>query len=487
MFRPFLLVVAITALFCSAAQSKRLLEEEKERLRAKYEEHNERYRAGKESYQLGFNELSFLSKSEYRSSYLGYSKSIDRAMGKSEYAVHVEAGSGSSVVVDGEEVALDTPVDELPIAVDWRVATRWITPIKNQAQCGSCWAYASTATLEFYVNKAANRTMTLSTEQITSCPKNTLQCGGTGGCSGATPSVAYDYVIQSKGVTDADYMPYTGGTNITCVGGAISGDPSQEKFTCAEAETGQNPFTGANSTRMYATLTNYTILPANDYVTMMNAIAKIGPIAISIDAGSAADPNNPDADTFKSYSGGVFSGCDSKYGTNTTDLNHLMVLEGYGHDDESGEDFWLIRNSWRSNWGEGGYMRLKRTPQDATNCDWDNTPEDGFSCMLPNGPPDTLKVCGPCGMLSQGVIPLGATYLNQGTSKGLVYATSADVPTGGDDDDDDDSNEDLYFYLMITFAVLFGLTASIVVLMKVNANKYGSSMQGSSLTNPIHS
>ena len=484
MHRFPLFLVLFAALY-SAVARKNLLEERK-RLEKQYEAHNERYRAGQETYTVGFNDLSFLSNAEYRNSYKGYSKTMDRLMGKSKYAIQLEAGSGNSVMVDGVEVSLDTPVEDLPAAVDWRVATPYVTPIKNQAKCGSCWAYASTAVLEFYVNKAANRTMTLSTEQITSCPVNALQCGGTGGCEGGTPGVAYDYVIESQGVTDADFMPYTGGTNITCVGGANSGDPSQEKFTCLEAQTGVNPFTGVNSTRMYGTITNYTILPTNDYVTMMNAIAKIGPIAISIDAGSASDPNNPNADTFKTYSGGVYNGCDAKYNTNTTDLNHLMVLEGYGHDDELDEDFWLIRNSWRSNWGEGGYMRLKRTPQDGTNCDWDPTPEDGFSCMLPDGPPATLKVCGPCGMLSQGVIPLGAKYLNAGTSQGLVYAASATDSESTDviNDDNGDSDKNLYFYLMITFAILFGVAAGLCVMMKMNRNKYGMS-DGSSLTSPI--
>ena len=161
-----------------------------------------------------------------------------------------------------------------------------------------------------------------------------------------------------------------------------------------------------------------------------------------------------------------------------------MVLEGYGHDDELDEDFWLIRNSWRSNWGEGGYMRLKRTPQDGENCDWDPTPEDGFSCVLPDGPPATLKVCGPCGMLSQGVIPLGAKYLNAQTSTGLVYATSS--PSSPGDDNSDDNNEDTYFYLMITFAILFGVAAGFAVMFRMNANKYSMS-GGSSLTNPLHS
>ena len=132
-------------------------------------------------------------------------------------------------------------------------------------------------------------------------------------------------------------------------------------------------------------------------------------------------------------------------------------------------------------------MRLKRTPDDGANCDWDNEPEDGFSCQPP---PPTLKVCGPCGILSQGVIPLGATYLNAGSSTGLVYATSVadndDAILVGDNDDDSENNEDLYFYLMITFAVLFGVAAGTIVMMKINANRYRD-MKGSSLTNPLHS
>lgn len=128
--------------------------------------------------------------------------------------------------------------------------------------------------------------MTLSTQQLTECPRNILECGGTGGCDGATAAIAYDYIIQSHGLTDSEFMPYNWGTNITCA----NDDPSHLKFTCQEAETGIAP-NGNTSTRMYATLSNYTILPQNDYVTMMNAIAKVGPVVVNVDAGSYADPN----------------------------------------------------------------------------------------------------------------------------------------------------------------------------------------------------
>ena len=79
---------------------------------------------------------------------------------------------------------------------------------------------------------------------------------------------------------------------------------------------------------------------------MMKAIATVGPMAISVDAGKWHD-----------YESGIFSG------GNKTDpeLDHLVQLVGYGTDPESGGDYWLVRNSWTPLWGEAGYIRLARS------------------------------------------------------------------------------------------------------------------------------
>jgi len=96
----------------------------------------------------------------------------------------------------------------------------------------------------------------------------------------------------------------------------------------------------------------------------MNAVATLGPIAVSVDAS-----------TWHSYESGVFNGCSY---TENIDVNHAVVLVGYGTDDKLG-DFWLIRNSWGTGYGENGYIRLAREYD--VQCGVDSTPQDGTACL----------------------------------------------------------------------------------------------------------
>jgi cathepsin L len=95
----------------------------------------------------------------------------------------------------------------------------------------------------------------------------------------------------------------------------------------------------------------------------LNAVATLGPIAVSVDASHWHD-----------YETGVFNGCDYK---ENMDVNHAVVMVGYGTDEQYG-DYWLIRNSWGTHFGENGYIRLKREPE--AICGTDYTPVDGTAC-----------------------------------------------------------------------------------------------------------
>lgn len=98
-------------------------------------------------------------------------------------------------------------------------------------------------------------------------------------------------------------------------------------------------------------------------------------------------------------------------------MNHLVVLEGYGTDEETGEDYYLVRNSWGPRWGEAGYIRLKRVDPATLDdpdevCGIDETPADGVACTIddhgnPFRPPNE-KICGNSGILYDVTIPLGA-------------------------------------------------------------------------------
>ena len=111
------------------------------------------------------------------------------------------------------------------------------------------------------------------------------------------------------------------------------------------------PYTGKASTCQYNSalgvvgVTSYTALPANDPVSLMNAVAK-QPVSIAVAASSS---------TYYFYKSGVIN--SSACGTS---INHAVTLIGYGHDTASNQDYWLIKNSWGASWGEAGYFRVLR-------------------------------------------------------------------------------------------------------------------------------
>lgn len=125
---------------------------------------------------------------------------------------------------------------------------------------------------------------------------------------------------------------------------------------------------------------------SNSYADLQNTVATVGPVAVSVAAG-----------TWARYESGVFGGC------NATDpiIDHAVQAVGYGTDPDGG-DYWLIRNSWSTSWGEDGYIRIPRQGKNA-KCATDTDPSGGSGCN--NGPP-TVEVCGACGVLYDSAYPI---------------------------------------------------------------------------------
>merc|ERR1712108_81816 len=121
------------------------------------------------------------------------------------------------------------------------------------------------------------------------------------------------------------------------------------------------------------------VLPSNEKQPLLNAVSGQGPLAVSVDASA-----------WGSYEEGIFDGCNNV----NPDINHAVQLVGYGTDENSGENFWLVRNSWGPSWGENGYIRLKM--YDSPPCGVDLYPQDGTAC---DGGPANVTVCGNCGIL----------------------------------------------------------------------------------------
>jgi len=305
------------------------------------------------SYTRGINQFSDLTQKEWEAAFLGGYRKMGPAKNSQAKATSYE-------------------VKDLPAKVDWR-EEGVISAVKNQGQCGSCWAFGATEQIEAYTAIASGSLVELSAQQITSCAPNTLNCGGSGGCMGSTPPLAYSYIQLFGQVSEADY-PYVSGT------------------TTNDEDCGYD----LASLTPVASITGYDNLPANDQDAIMAHLATVGPLGISVAAS-----------TFKDYHGGVFSGCP--YDQNIQ-LNHAVQLVGYGSDFSPAGvvDYWLVRNSWGESWGENGYIRILR--EASPQCGMD-TETSGHVCQNGPGFSDPLHVCGMCGLLFENSFPLGAHLL----------------------------------------------------------------------------
>jgi len=297
------------------------------------------------SYTMGINQFSDLTDSEFKSQNLGGYKALTNPQ-PSTHTYERKA------------------IKDLPASVDWREKGA-ITDVKNQGQCGSCWAFATTEMIESYAAIATSSLPTLSSQQITSCTPNPLSCGGVGGCMGSIPQLGYTYIQLFGHATEEDY-PYVSGS-------------TTDTEDCLYDVDGTAPMIG---------ITGYNTM-SNDLEATMNHIANVGPLAVAVDAS-----------LWGGYSGGVFDSCS--YSENIG-LNHAVQMVGYGTDPAEG-DYWIVRNSWGSRWGEDGYIRLKRESE--LMCGTNSTPMDGTACV--GGPGnDEQHVCGQCGVLFDISYPLG--------------------------------------------------------------------------------
>jgi len=280
-----------------------------------------------------------------RQQYFGYSSSMSQTMRSTM----------------PEAPLSDVGLDSIPDKWDWR-DQKVVTAVKDQGGCGSCWAFAAVESIESALIQATGKTLLLSSQNMVSCTPNPQHCGGTGGCAGATSELGYQYVADKGIASEKDY-PY-------------------------RATTGRCDETKPKSARIHS----FVKLPENNYTALITALATIGPIAVSVDA-----------EPWMGYSRGVFTGC----GLTRIDINHAVQAVGYGTD--NGKDYWIIRNSWGSFWGESGYIRLFRhSDGDMKWCGPDPNPQDGTGC---DGGPPVVTVCGSCGVWYDSSYPVGAALV----------------------------------------------------------------------------
>jgi len=250
----------------------------------------------------------------------------------------------------------------LPLAKTWTYL-KSLQAVKSQGGCGSCWAVAAVAVLEA-ATELHSTSRTFSTQEIVNCVPNPQECGGQGGCRGATVELAVDWVMKN-GAFEEYQAPYVG-SDMPCQNGA-------QALAAHENKAG-------NSFGM----SGWETLPKNKYEPLLHALAEKGPTAVSVDASP-----------WHMYDHGVFNGC-----VPDSIINHAVAAVGYGQD-KDGIKFWEIQNSWGQHWGEKGRIRMLRRDSDETECGIDNKPELGVGCK---GGPSQVTVCGMCGVLYDSVV-----------------------------------------------------------------------------------
>lgn len=289
-----------------------------------------------------------------------------------------ESHPGVSFLSEYEEVHRSN--EQLPESVNWQhLASAAVVP--NQAGCGSCWAVATAAVLDAHREIHQGIVDQFSAQELVNCVPNPQECGGQGGCKGATAELAMAYAQEYGLPTEAE-VPYKG-ENGQCRRSLL-----QKSFL------GRSVGAGASFG-----LLGWRTLPSNRELPLARALVEQGPIAVSVAGSKWGD-----------YSSGIFNSCKKD-----SIIDHAVTLYGYGKS-ASGQKYWTIRNSWGPSWGENGYIRLLRHDDEEGYCGTDNKPEDGTGCK--GGPPE-VTVCGSCGVLYDSVVPHFATKPGQPSAASL--------------------------------------------------------------------
>ncbi|GAB6027584.1 hypothetical protein CHUAL_001827 [Chamberlinius hualienensis] len=256
-------------------------------------DHNRLYREGKVTFEMGMNKFGDMLTHEVAEMMMG-----------SKMSAKTIVRTGSTYMKSSNVV--------VPKEMDWR-QSGYVTPVKNQGACGSCWAFSTIGSLEGQHYRKTGKLVSLSEQNLVDCSKQY----GNRGCEGGQMNPAFNYIKDNKGVDTEDSYPY-------------------------EAKNGVCRF---NSTNVGATCTGHYDVQGDNERVLMDAVGTVGPVSVAIDAAHRS---------FVFYKHGVHY----QPGCNDDVVNHGLVIVGYGYDKKLNVNYWIVKNSWGDKWGEQGYIRM---------------------------------------------------------------------------------------------------------------------------------
>jgi len=259
------------------------------------------------TFQVGINQFADVSNAEFVSMMNGYRRPADRPR---KAAAPLKLGTQSCPTSSSGSSDYNN-------TCDWRAANV-VTPIKNQGQCGSCWSFSATGSTEGAHALATGNLVSLSEQNLIDC--SVLE--GDEGCNGGLMDDAFTYVIKNKGIdTEASY-PYQ----------ALG--PLQCRY---------------KNSSIGATLGSFQDIPTDNETALAAAVQSIGPVSVAIDAAGMS---------FQFYKSGIYYDlfCSS------TQLDHgvLAVGLGTGKDIFGTHEYYIVKNSWGTDWGQAGYIFMSR-------------------------------------------------------------------------------------------------------------------------------
>jgi cathepsin L len=254
--------------------------------------HNLEHDLGLHTFTMGMNEHADLTKSEFQEKFLGLKVDARKFNATKTYKPKLNAAA-------------------LPTEVDW-VKSGYVTPVKNQKSCGSCWAFSTTGSLEGQYYRKNKKLVSFSEQQLVDCSRSY----GNNGCSGGLMDNAFKYIKDQGIESEADY-PYTA-VNNNC------------KYSASKVVTKVSGFTDVQH---------------GNEAALQSALSTVGPVSVAIDASHSS---------FQFYKAGVYN----EQRCSSTSLDHGVLAVGFGN--ENGNDFWLVKNSWGTSWGVNGFIKMSR-------------------------------------------------------------------------------------------------------------------------------